>query len=115
MLVCINVSVFQLSVYLNFKNNFFAVLAILSYLGFNDMSDLGILFSYYVSELLYTVLVLNKLYYYYLSVRLRSSPAERPQVAHQLGAHQGELLQVQALQLRSLLRLSRQEPHRCGA
>ena len=31
---------------------FFAVLAIFSYVGFNDMSDLGILFSYYICELL---------------------------------------------------------------
>ena len=32
---------------------FFAVLAIFSYLGFNDMSVLGILFLHYICELLY--------------------------------------------------------------
>ena len=32
---------------------FFAVLVIFSYLGFNEMSVIGILFSYYICELLY--------------------------------------------------------------
>ena len=46
----------------------FAVLAIFSYLGFNDMSDLGILYLYYIRELLYCTRLKNfiiiKLYYY---------------------------------------------------